>query len=318
MIHFYLGIANIPILISGGILNIFAFYCLVTFKQRSRTQKSQKGSFGNLEILLLALNISDSFLCLGDLPVKIVIYILNPKMTDKPRFLGYLDGICFWSSSMIVILIAFNNYIKISSPHNYPDRMPRKRIYTFLALILAISLILPAMIFVHLRVNGVLLIALYLVTVSLLSYLYRMITKVMKNANNRITNKSKASEIKNREIEKKVTKNVLTIIIAYALCSLTILVMLTIFAIAPNENTEKLIKFGVYFMTVNSIINPCIYVLNNKSYRNLRRGTSNKVTVKNVQPSSQNDIPSSSKQNSTQDSGAGSSSTAPDTIESIL
>ena len=171
MIYLYLGIANIPILIVGGLANVFTFYCLVTFKQRNSQQRSQKASFGNLEILLLALNISDSFFCLGDLPVKIVIYILNPKMEDKPRFLGYMDGICFWSSSMIVILIAFNNYLKISSPHNYQDKMSRKRIYAFLALISVVSLILPAMIFVNLRVNGVFLIALYLVTVSLLSFL---------------------------------------------------------------------------------------------------------------------------------------------------
>ena len=231
---------------------------------------------------------------------------------------SYLDGICFCSSSLIVILIALNNYLKISSPHNYHDRMPKKRIYSFLALTLVTSLILPALIFVNMRVKSMLLIALYLVTVSLLSYLYRKITKVMKNASNRITTKSKASEVKNKEIEKKVTKNVLTIVIAYALCSLTILVMLTIFAITPNENTVKLVKFGVYFMTINSIINPCIYVLNNKSYRKLRCRTTNKVTIKNVQPLSQNDIPSTSKENISQERGAGSSSSAPDTIESIL
>ena len=132
MTFLYLGIANVPILLVGGIANIFTFYCLVTFKKKG----SSKTSFGNLEILLLALNISDTYICLGNLPVKIVTYILNPNMKDKPKFLGYMDGIGFWSSSLIVILIAYNNYLKISSPHNYHDRMPTKRIYIFLALIL--------------------------------------------------------------------------------------------------------------------------------------------------------------------------------------
>ena len=275
MVYLYLGIVNIPLLIVGGLANLFTFYCLVTFKKKS----SPKTSFGNLEILLLSLNISDTFMCLGNLPVKIATYILTEELTVKPTHLRYLDTIGFWSSSLIVILIAFNNYLKISSPHNYHSRMSRKRIYKILALILVVSVVLPIMLFINIRVISILTIVLFVVTVSLLSYMYRLITKAMKNATNRIGNKSKASEAKNRIMERKVTKNVLTIVVAYALCSLTILVTLTIFAAAPSNATKKFVKFGVYVMTFNSIINPCIYVLNNKSYRKLRRRTSKKVDV---------------------------------------
>ena len=180
-------------------------------------------------------------------------------------------------------------------------------------LILVISLVLPVVLFISLRVTAVLTIALFLVTTTLLSYLYRLITKAMKNAHNQIQNKSKASEAKNRIIERRVTKNVLIIVIAYALCSLTMLITLIIFAAASSENTNKLVKFGLYVMTFNSIINPCIYVLSNKSYRKLRRRSTKKVDVNegrhhsisminNTQSSKQiSDIQSSSKQETMED-----------------
>ena len=92
----------------GSILNILALYCFWKIKWQ--------GSLSNSDKLTLILNVWDTIFCVIFLPVKVITYVLSPEIKVKPTHLAMVDALNVVFSSLIIILIAFNRYIKIIKP----------------------------------------------------------------------------------------------------------------------------------------------------------------------------------------------------------
>ena len=295
MEYFYLGIALIPLMLVGCVANLYTLYCLVKRKQRIGNVANK---FGNLETLLLALTISDTVFCLGNLPVKTTIYLLHPAMKEKPRYLGYMDAACFWSSSLIIILIAANNYIKISRPQKYHQMLSRRRIQALVTVVVLVSVSISLIIFPQIRIFGVISVLMFLFTITMLSVLYFLISRTMKYSQARVdmhagnNNENNLRAGKKHLAQRRVTKNILVLVLAYFVCCLSVLVCLVLFIISPSRSTKELVKFGTYVMSLSCIIDPCVYVLKNKGLgrKTLKRKVAEKTKGTVLRESSTRDI----------------------------
>ncbi|XP_066922322.1 melanocortin receptor 5-like [Clytia hemisphaerica] len=283
MEYFYIGIALIPLFFVGSLANIYTLYCLVKRKQR----KDVVRKFGNLETLLFTLTISDTIFSLGYLPIKITIYLLNPTMKEKPRYFGYMDAACFWSSTLITILIAANNYVKIFWPQKYHRLLSRKRIRALVILVMLISAVIPLVIFPAIQIFGALMLLAFVFIIITLFVLYYLIRKTMKRSQTQVESHKTGSNNtennmrarKKQIAQRKVTKNILVLLLAYSVCCSTLLVCILLYIISPSRSKKEMVKFGGYVMSLNCIIDPCVYVLKNNGLgrKMLRR----KVTEKN-------------------------------------
>ena len=136
MVLFYVGIAHIPLFVIGGILNTYVLYCLLKFKKKNNNLQ-----FGNLERLLLALNISDLLTCIVAVPIKIALYIIIKDTENSPiqKFSYLVDLFCQFSSVLITTMVAVNNCIKITRFSSYDSLMTSRRVNNFIRATFIIS-----------------------------------------------------------------------------------------------------------------------------------------------------------------------------------
>ena len=244
---------NIPLSLVGSILNVLALYCVWRNKRQSCLSNSDK--------LFLVLNVADSVYCMIILPVKVISYLLNPTMTVKPRYHGYLDALSFCFTSLTVILIAFNRFVKISKASRHHVILPSVRLHKLLLTALTVSLLLPMTIFFNLQVAAKLNAVMLIGTNILLWIFYALITRTQKQSRRRTLNNNRFGGNRNQEIvskmaELRLSRNVLVIISAYFFCCACLLAMLINHVVKPTQRNHDLIKVGVWFMSLNSLINP--------------------------------------------------------------
>ena len=171
--YFHLGIVYIPISLIGGTINLTALYCLIKYRSRNIT------NFGNHEKLLTTLSFSDLFFCLVTLPLKIVTFMVNAEMETRPIYILYTTMVSFWSSTLLIVLIASNQYIIVSRPGKV---VPKKHIMFFIVLTQVYSITGPAIIFANVKIAVLLNASLSSVILITLPVLYVLIFRKMRSS----------------------------------------------------------------------------------------------------------------------------------------
>ena len=182
MNNFYLGIAFIPLSLIGGMTNLMALYCLWKYRLAHIVR------FGNQERLLLALNISDSFFCLVAIPLKIVTFMGSPVLPAKPLYVRYADSICLMSSTLMIISIAINNYIKISRPSKYDQLLSKKRVRILIGVAFLYSCVHPLIILINLQIYAAANILFFAFILIVLPLFYGLIIRELRISRRRTEN----------------------------------------------------------------------------------------------------------------------------------
>ena len=259
---------NIPLSLIGSIINITALYCLWCTKRNS--------TLSNSDTLVLSLNTADTVFLAIILPSKFMSYIVEPDLKSKPRYHGYMDAVNIYFTSFLISLIAFNRYIKISKASRHHIILSKARLRVILVLGLTLSLLLPIHIFFNITLFAKLSPLILISTNILLFVLYALIIRTVKLSRKRMVaqmnqtgNTSATQEVVVNIRESRLSRNVLILISAYFFCCFCLFAMLINHVIEPNTKNLDLVKIGVWFMSLNSVINPIIYTLRNHAYQRI-------------------------------------------------
>ena len=263
VVLFYVGIAHILLFIIGGILNIYALYCLLKFKKTNNDLQ-----FGNLEKLLLALNASDLLACLMSGPMKIIVYMILISSIQQ-RFTFIVDFFCQFSSTSIITMIAINNCIKITRFSTYDSLVTDTRINNFIRatfIVSALTLLVPILISPAFSLALMVLTVLTSLIVMVISYV--TIVKELKRSDERVRNEVTAEGKRTVKRENKVSKTILILMTCFFICTiLPTIVAGIIYILFGLEVFEISMPIVMFVNNLNSIFNPCIYVLRNGKYR---------------------------------------------------
>ena len=260
---------NIPLSLIGSIINITALYCFWCTKRNSTLSNSDK--------LVLALNTADTVFLAIILPSKVMSYIVEPELKSKPRYHGYMDAVNFFFTSFLISLIAFNRYIKISKASRHHVILSKARLHGILMTALTLSLLLPILIFFNLTLIAKLMSLILISTNILLFVFYALIKRTIKLSRTRIAaqmnqmgnSTSATQEVVVNSRESRLSRNVLILISAYFFCCFCLFAMLINHLVEPNQKNLDFVKIGVWFMSLNSVINPIIYTLRNHAYQRI-------------------------------------------------
>ena len=263
VVLFYVGIAHILLFIIGGILNIYALYCLLKFKKTNNDLQ-----FGNLEKLLLALNASDLLACLVSGPMKIIVYMILISSIQQ-RFTFIVDFFCQFSSTSIITMIAINNCIKITRFSTYDSLVTDTRINNFIRatfIVSALTLLVPILISPAFSLALMVLTVLTSLIVMVISYV--TIVKELKRSDEKIRNEATAEGKRRVKRENKVSKTILILMTCFFMCTIlpTIVAGISYFLFGLKVFKTNM-PFIVIVFNSNTISNPCIYVLKNSKYR---------------------------------------------------
>ena len=318
--------------------------------------------------VVLALNTTDLFLCMVTLPLKIVTFITQPALVAKPLSILYFDAVYFWSSSLTILFIAINNYIKVSRPSKYDQMLSKKRMMVLISTIQVFSFLNPGLLFVNLHISAVANITMFLLVLITLPLFYVLIVREMRASRRRAKphasgirqkivvsttmscyqadcSRSKVDhlEIENTlpeedttsigsnftegpnvskgfksigsphgtvneernatislhvgeglrskvssqgtvnheenktvtsghltDIERRVIKNILILMAVFFGCCLTTVILAFAFILSGGKSEHlSAIKYGLFVLSIRTIINPGIYVFKNRNYRDI-------------------------------------------------
>ena len=263
-----IAFAYIPIVIIGGVTNIVTFCCLVRFMSRNTNRQ------GNYERLALALNVFDSIFCMVAVPMKMYIYLLGIDAENKPLYLVSIEGICFWASSLLVVLIAGNSYFKMTRPVRYNATITAQRIYISIFVTFGFACLGAVIAVYHRTVFELISGLLIILTIISLFVFYQRIQSAVQQSHDRVRSSlnDKGKRIKEL-VEQKYAKNVLLLVFTYSICCAKALALFLLYIIfRPNQkDIRELREIATYLITITAIINPCIYVLRGNSYIKLKK-----------------------------------------------
>ena len=286
---------NIPLSLIGSIINITALYCLWCIKRNSELSNSDK--------LVLTLNTADTVFSAIILPLKITSYFLNPDLKSKPRYHVNMDGVNIFFTSFIISFIAFNRYIKMSKASRHHVILSKTRLHRILALGFILSLLLPTLIYIDITLMANISALMLISTNIQLFVFYALIKRTTKASRRRIgarknvnnngngtTSISKTQDVVVSNRERRLSRNVLILMSAYFFCCFCLFAMLINHSIKESSTSFDLIKIGVWFMSLNSVINPVIYTLRNHAYQRIIKRllrTMNSDSREEIRPSNQ-------------------------------
>ena len=265
MVLFYVGVAYIPLFITGGILNSYVLYSLLKFKKTNNNLQ-----FGNLERLLLALNASDLITCLVSIPVKITLYMIietqNSQMQQKFSYI--VDLFCQFSSVLIVTMIAINNCVKITRFSSYNRIMTTSRVTNFIRTAFVISgLIVLVPILISPALLLIVLLLVILIALAIMIYSYVIIVKELRATEERLRNETTNEGKTKVKRENKVSRTVLILLSCFFVCTIVPRIVASICYFFFDLEVFKIsMLFIAFVFNLNSISNPCIYVLRNGKY----------------------------------------------------
>ena len=177
------------------------------------------------------------------------------------------------TSASTVALVAYDRYVLLSSLQNYPVKMSDRKVRVLILLSWLVPVVLQAFYVVH----GLL----YLLSISVLtvgpfviiSISYRLMMKKIRQKEEELaSHQHKGSSRQNAKTDKKERKNLnlahklVSLIIYYVICLLpalfNFLAEITIRVMKKDKpvSLQTLTIFALFCASVNSVINPAIYV----------------------------------------------------------
>ena len=269
LVNILMILFNIPLSLIGSILNITALYCFWCTKRNS--------TLSNSDTLILALNTADTVFLAIILPSKFMSYIVEPELKSKPRYHGYMDAVNFSFTSFLISLIAINRYIKISKASRHHLILSKGRLHGILVTGLTLSLLLSISMFFSLTLIANLMSLILISTNVLLSVFYALIIRTVRLSRRRIAaqmnqmgnDASTTEETNANSRESRLSHNVLILMSGYFFCCFCLFAVLINHVIEPTQKNKDLVKIGVWFMSLNSVINPIIYTLRNHAYQRI-------------------------------------------------
>ena len=263
----HIGYMNIPVSLAGIIANFLGLYCSWT---------NRRSILSNSDKLALTLNILNAVFCTFLLPIKIIWYLTYSTMNVKPLFIGYIDALKIIFTSLLITLIAFNRYIKISKASRHHVILSGSRIHKLVLSMFVVSVALPMSMLIDLKISVIITAILFIGTNLLLVMFYALISKTMTNSRTRIL--LSANNVSHRvrgnirgTQRSRFNRNVLILISTYLLCSFGLLAIIFHWSVKPSKDNFNLIMLGIWLMSLSSFINPIIYTLRNPAYRRIVR-----------------------------------------------
>ncbi|XP_066929412.1 probable G-protein coupled receptor 34 [Clytia hemisphaerica] len=259
----YFTVTNSLISVSGILGNFISLYCLWKLKRGQGNV-----SLSNAEKLLLSLNIADLLKALIIIPYHIYYDLDKTTSTTKAVVNSYLMTVGFWTSSLIISLIALNRYIKITRAVFY-EQISSKRMTMYTILILYIFvLLLPSIYFIDHKLKKVIDTIITFTTMVSMATFYILITKQIVRSNRSV--RAAALNTLSDQMETRVNYNVLVLVAGLFFCFFYLFTAKLVFIVdAKAINYELHSKIGFIFISANSSINPVIYLLRHDSYRQI-------------------------------------------------
>ena len=264
----------------GSVGNTLALWFMFA-KRRKASSIQQKG----LKILL-SLIVADSIVCYVCLPLQ-AMRMLHHQWVLHCNFEAvafYLTILTVWASSLTICGVAFDRLILLTKYQSYPDIVTDKRINIFTAICWSLSCLGPATKFfpggggnkLFAPLNAVNLI----LPIIVLPFVYCRIVGAFKKSKQNIANRQNMQQQQQQQQHTRrdgnssvVTRRCLILIGNFFFCSITATLFMVL--LIANEKlqfmssyTEDLMtRFSFLGLTMNSCINPIIYVLQHKEFK---------------------------------------------------